>query len=165
MGQNGVVEPDPERCMPHTKPPIPLRDLFVPSIIYPIACYAILGYLDISAKSLLRLFFATPIAYGGLSLSPFNIGIWFGILGLTDGTFQLFFLPKLVDRMGPKRLFCRAIMCYVPFMLLFPLMSWIVQTRGVIDAWIYACLIAQLALVVFWDVAFGTCRPCCPDSE
>lgn len=42
-------------------------------------------------------------------------------------------------------------------MLLFPLMSWIVQTRGVVDGWIYACLAVQLVLIVFWDIAFGTC--------
>jgi len=152
---NGAVEPDPERSIPHTKLPIPLRDLFVPSIIYPVACYAVLGYLDISAKSLLPLFFSTPITYGGLSLSPSSIGAWLGFLGLIDGTFQLLFLAKLVEWMGPKRLFCNAILCYVPLVLLFPLMSWIVQTRGVVDAWIYVCLAAQLVLIVFWDVAFA----------
>lgn len=153
----GVIESDPERSIPNTKLPIPLRDLFVPSIIHPVACYAVLGYLDISAKSLLPLFFSTPITYGGLSLSPSSIGACLGLLGLTDGIFQLLFLAKLVDWMGPKRLFCRAILCYIPLMLLFPLMSWIVQTRGVVDTWIYACIVAQLALIVFWDVAFGTC--------
>jgi hypothetical protein len=72
------------------------------------------------------------------------------------------FLAKLVEWMGPKRLFCNAILCYVPLVLLFPLMSWIVQTRGVVDAWIYVCLAAQLVLIVFWDVAFGTCsNPSC----
>lgn len=156
-GSIGVIEPDPEQSIPNTKLPIPLRDLFVPSIIHPVACYAVLGYLDISAKSLLPLFFSTPITYGGLSLSPSSIGVCLGLLGLTDGIFQLLFLAKLVDWMGPKRLFCRAIVCYIPLMLLFPLMGWIVQIRGVVDTWIYACIVAQLALITFWDVAFGTC--------
>ncbi|KAG8221011.1 major facilitator superfamily domain-containing protein [Butyriboletus roseoflavus] len=152
----GVIEPDPERSIPNiTLPPIPLRELFVPSIIYPVACYAVLGYLDISAKSLLPLFFSTPITYGGLSLSPSCIGACLGLLGLMDGIFQLLFLAKLVDWMGPKRLFCRAILCYIPLILLFPIMSWIVQTRGVVDTWIYACIAAQLVLIVFWDVAFA----------
>ena len=76
------------------------------------------------------------------------------------------FLAKLVEWMGPKRLFCNAILCYVPLVLLFPLMSWIVQTRGIVDAWIYACLVAQLVLIVFWDVAFGTCsNPSCAWNE
>lgn len=152
-----MVESDLEQSIPKVGPPIPLRDLLVPSIIYPVACYAVLGYLDISLKSLLPLFFSTPIRYGGLGLSPSSIGLWLGLLGFADGIFQLLFLAKLVDRMGPKRLFCTTILWYIPLMLLFPLMSWIVQTRGVVDAWIYACLVAQLALIVFWDIAFGTC--------
>ena len=118
----------------------------MPSIIYPVACYAILRYLDISAKSLLPLFFPTPITYGSLSLSPSSIGAWLGLLGLTDGIFQLFFLAKLVDWMGPKWLFCRAIMYCVPLMLLFPLMSWIVQTRGSTSVSSHSACSARLTL-------------------
>ncbi|KAG9313058.1 MFS general substrate transporter [Chiua virens] len=146
---------DLERSPPGSRLLVPFRDLFVPSVIYPLACYGILGYLDISAKSLLPLYLSTPIEFGGLNMDPPTIGAVLGVIGFSDGIFQLLFLSRLIDWMGPKRLFCRAIMCFIPIMLLFPLMSWIVQTRGVVDGWIYTCLALQVALIVFWDLAFA----------
>ncbi|KIJ65572.1 hypothetical protein HYDPIDRAFT_187328 [Hydnomerulius pinastri MD-312] len=153
--QHGSVQPDPESSIPSPKTLVPLRELLIPSIMYPVACYAGLGFLDISVKALLPLFFSTPTAYGGLGLSPSSIGVWLGMMGLVDGTFQALFFAKLVDWMGPKRLFCNAIVCYIPVMLMFPAMSWLVQFRGSVDNWIYFCLASQLVLMVFWDVAFG----------
>jgi hypothetical protein len=77
--------------------------------------------------------------------------------GIVDGLFQALFLAKIVDWVGPKRLFCVSVSCFAPLMVLFPIMSWLVHTRGVIDHAIMYALLGQLILTVTWDMAFGAC--------
>jgi hypothetical protein len=74
-----------------------------------------------------------------------------------DGIFQALFFAKIVDRFGPKRLFCISVSCFVPIMVMFPIMSWLVSTRGEVDYAVTFTLFCQLVLMVVWDMAFGMC--------
>jgi MFS family permease len=133
-----------------------LRSLLIPGIVIPIANYATIAFLDIALLSLLPLFFSTPIYLGGLGFTPSYIGSWLAVFGITNGLFQAFFFTRIVDRAGPKRLFCFSISCFAPIMAGFPIMSWLVHTRGVDYAVTFA-LVVQLFLILLFDMAFGAC--------
>ncbi|KAG2128569.1 MFS general substrate transporter [Suillus clintonianus] len=135
---------------------VPIRSLLTPTIVIPIANYAMLALLDIAIMALLPLFFSTPTYLGGLGFTPSYIGSWMAIFAFVNGTFQALFFAKIVDRVGPKRLFCVSVSCFTPLMLMFPIMSWLVHARGVVDHAITFALLGQLALIVTWDMAYGT---------
>jgi hypothetical protein len=134
---------------------LPLRSLLIPTIVIPIANYAILAFLDISLMALLPLFLSTPVYLGGLGFTPASIGRWLALFGITNGLLQALFFAKFVDWLGPKRMFCVAVSCFVPAMIVFPIMSWLVRSRGMADHVITFALLSQLMLMVIWDMAFG----------
>ncbi|KAG1770674.1 MFS general substrate transporter [Suillus occidentalis] len=134
---------------------MPVRSLLTPTIIIPIANYAILALLDIALMALLPLFFSTPTYLGGLGFTPSHIGLWMAMFAIADGIFQALFFAKLVSWIGPKRLFCVAVSCFTPVMLIFPVMSWLVHTRGVVDHTIAFAMMSQLVLAIIWDMAYG----------
>jgi MFS family permease len=134
---------------------IPMRSLLTPTIVIPIANYAMLSILDISFRTLTPLFLSTPMYLGGLDLAPSSIGLWLALLGIVDGLLQALFFAKIVDWIGPKRLFCVAVSCFAPAMLVFPIVSWLVHTRKIVDHAIAFALFGQLVLIVIWGLAFG----------
>ncbi|KAJ8586694.1 MFS general substrate transporter [Rhizopogon salebrosus TDB-379] len=135
---------------------MPLRSLLTPTVVIPIANYAILAFLDISLSALLPLFFSTPTYLGGLGFVPFSIGSWLAMFWIVNGFFQALFFVKIVNRLGPKRFFSFSISCFAPVVVVFPIMSWLVHTRGTVDHTITFALLSQLALIISWSMAFGT---------
>ncbi|KAG1884875.1 major facilitator superfamily domain-containing protein [Suillus subluteus] len=132
----------------------PLRSLLTPAIVVPIANYAMLAFLDVSFRALLPLFLSTPTYLGGLGFSPSSIGSWLAFFGIVDGVFQVLFFAKIVDRLGPKRLFCMSVSCFAPVMVMFPMMSWLVNAKG--GHAVTFTLLCQFVIVIVWDMAFGT---------
>jgi MFS family permease len=92
----------PQQTMAYT----PLRSLLTPTVFVPIMNYAMVAFLDVSFRALLRLFLSSPTSLGGLGFTPSSIGSWLAFSGIADGVFQRLFFAKIVDRLGPKRLFC-----------------------------------------------------------
>lgn len=135
----------------------PLRSLLTPTVIVPITNYAMLAFLDVSFRALSPLFLSTPTYLGGLGFNPSSIGSWLAFFGIADGVFQALFFAKIVDRLGPKRLFCISVSCFVPVMVMFPIMSWLVSARGGVDHAVTFTLLCQLVLMIVWDMAFGMC--------
>jgi MFS family permease len=133
----------------------PLRSLLTPSIIIPIANYAMVAFLDISLLALLPLFFSTPTYLGGLGFTPSSIGLWLAMFGITNGLFQAFFFARIIGRVGPKRLFCFSTLCFAPIMAGFPIMSWLIHTREAVDYAITFTLLVQLFLIILWDLTYG----------
>ncbi|KAG2070411.1 MFS general substrate transporter [Suillus decipiens] len=135
---------------------ISLRSLLTPTVVIPIANYAVFAFLDISRRALVPLFFSTPIYLGGLGFNPSSIGSWLALFGIMDGIFQALFLAKLVDWLGPKRLFSMTVLSYALLMVVLPVMSWLVRARGGVDYAVTFALLCQLVLLVIYSMGFGT---------
>ncbi|KAG1906461.1 major facilitator superfamily domain-containing protein [Suillus fuscotomentosus] len=133
----------------------PLRSLLTPSVVIPLANYTLLALLDISFIVLLPLLFSTPTHLGGLGFDPATIGSWMALFGVTNGIFQGLFFARIVDWIGPKRLFCVSVSCYAPLMAMFPIMSWIVRARGEVDHAITFALIFLIGIQVAWDMGYA----------
>ncbi|KAG2157723.1 MFS general substrate transporter [Suillus bovinus] len=135
---------------------LPMRSLLTPTVVIAIANYAMLALLDISLMALLPLFLSTPIYLGGLGFTPSRIGLCMGVFAIASGIFQALFFAKIVDWVGPKRLFCVSVSCFTPIMLMFPIMTWLVNTREMVDRAITFTLISLLVLMIIWDMVYGT---------
>ncbi|KAG1858802.1 major facilitator superfamily domain-containing protein [Suillus subalutaceus] len=142
----------PQQSMAYT----PLQYLLTPTVVVTIANYAMLASLDVSFGALLPLFLSTPTNLGGLGFTPSSIGSWLAFFGIMVGVFQVLFFAKIVDRLGPKRLFCMSVSCFPSVMVMFPIMSWLVSARGGIDHVVTFTLLCQLVLMMIWSMAFGT---------
>ncbi|KAG1748659.1 major facilitator superfamily domain-containing protein [Suillus lakei] len=148
--------PDRESLAQKSMANMSLRSLLTPSVVIPIANYAMLAFLDVSFRVLLPLFLSTPTYLGGLGFDPASIGSWLALFGIVDGVFQAFFFARIVDWIGPKRLFCVSVSCYAPVMAMFPIISWILRARGGFDHAVTFALLCQLVMAVTWDMAYGT---------
>jgi MFS family permease len=114
----------------------------------------LLAFLDICIFALMPLFYSTPNYLGGLGFAPAEIGLWMALFGVIDGLFQALFFAKIIDRLGPKRAFYLGISCFIPIMITFPVMSWIVASRGV-NYMVAIALLCQLVLIATWDISLG----------
>ncbi|KAG2342104.1 MFS general substrate transporter [Suillus weaverae] len=135
---------------------ISLRSLLTPTVVIPIANYTMFALLDMSRRALVPLFFSTPTYLGGLGFDPSYIGSWLALFGIMDGVFQALFFAKLVDWLGPKRLFSVSVLSYATLMVVLPIMSWLVHARGGVDHAVTIALLCQLVLSSTSSMGFGT---------
>ncbi|KAG2127825.1 MFS general substrate transporter [Suillus cothurnatus] len=141
---------------PRSMANISLRSLLTPAVVIPIANYAIFSFLEISRRALVPLFFSTPTYIGGLGFDPSAIGYWLALFGIMDGVFQALLFAKLVDRLGPKRLFSMSVSSYALLMVVLSIMSWLVRARGGVDYAVKFALLCQLVLSVICSMGLGT---------
>ncbi|KAG1882589.1 hypothetical protein F4604DRAFT_342283 [Suillus subluteus] len=71
--------PDGESLAQKSIANMSLRSLLTPSVVIPIANYALLSFLDVSFRVLLPLFFSTLTHLGGLGFDPATIGKWMAL--------------------------------------------------------------------------------------
>ncbi|KAG1748654.1 major facilitator superfamily domain-containing protein [Suillus lakei] len=115
------------------------------------------SYIPVALHTaLVPLFFSTPTYLGGLGFDPSSIGSWLAFSGIMDGVFQTLLFAKLVDWLGPKRLFFVSVSSYAVLMVVLPIMSWLVHARGGVDYTVTFALLCQLVLLVMWGMGFGT---------
>ncbi|KAH0833279.1 MFS general substrate transporter [Lanmaoa asiatica] len=135
--------------------PIPMVTLLKTySVMVPIANYGTLALVEIGLLVLIPLFYSSPIEIGGLGFSPSIIGTCLAIYGLVDGGVQVLFAAKLIEWVGAKKVFCRAVLSFYPLIFLFPIMSAVVIAQGKVGPVIWILLIIQLAFMVLMDLAY-----------
>ncbi|KIK98035.1 hypothetical protein PAXRUDRAFT_824362 [Paxillus rubicundulus Ve08.2h10] len=134
--------------------PVPLKSLFVPKVLVPIACYGSLAVLEIAVYALQPLFYSTPIEDGGLGFTPATIGFWMSCLGIANGIIQGFFFARLVSKFGTRTLFRIGQRSYILTFLLFPVIQTIARTSGIVWT-VWALLSCQLFLAVIQNMSFS----------
>lgn len=132
---------------------MPMRSLFIPSVLIPIANYACLCTLEIAMWALQPLFYSTPIELGGLGFDPLTIGIWMGAFGIINGVLQAIIFAPLVHKYGPKAIFQLSEACFIPIFALPPIINIIARQYGI--GWlVWFSLTCSLILIVLMDMAF-----------
>ncbi|KZT20445.1 MFS general substrate transporter, partial [Neolentinus lepideus HHB14362 ss-1] len=135
--------------------PLPMRALLTYPVLISIANYSALSLLDIALWALLPLFYATPLALGGLALPPATIGLAMGVFGLSNGLIQGLFFSRLVERWGPKRIFVSGMASFVVVFGMFPVVSAAARANGGVTAGVWALMVGQLVVCVLMDMCFG----------
>jgi len=116
--------------------PLPLRALFTSRVLIVMLNYATLALFDIALRSLMPVFYATPVDLGGLGLDPPRIGNILAVFGIVNGLLQVFFFARLHDRIGTKMTFTYGIAASVPIIIAFPIINALCLTHGIgITVW------------------------------
>lgn len=123
------------------------------------ANYAFLSLIDIAFRAVQPLFLSTPIALGGLGLSPSRIGNVLSVFGVLNGVFQVFFFARIHDRWGSKRVFVGGVFLAIPTFLCFPLMTVLVQRLGLTPA-VWFVVYLQVVLSIGISLSYGRCISC-----
>ncbi|KAI8980150.1 MFS general substrate transporter [Trametes punicea] len=124
-----------------------VRELLTSPVLWSIANYASLAFLEIAYRAIQPL---RPWS------SPSTIGIILGSFGVMDGIFQALCFAKLVGWWGQKRVFQLGMLMFIPLFLLFPVMNILARCNATsVVLWALICL--QLALSVVMDMAYGCC--------
>ncbi|KAH9928662.1 MFS general substrate transporter [Fomitopsis serialis] len=132
--------------------PLPLRALLTSRVMISAGNYALLAIADISYRTVLPVWMSTPIALGGLGLSPQAIGALLSVYGITNGTMQILTFSKAVGYFGPKKIYVFGMAAALPVFALMPVTNFVVREQGYSTA-----LWALLALQCFISVATNFC--------
>jgi hypothetical protein len=124
-------------------------------VLISIANYATLAFLDAAFWCLLPLFLSTPIEYGGLGFTPFQIGRYLSVIGLSVGVLQAVVMPLLIRRFSPKRVFVTGMMMFIPAYSLFPLANALARSSGGVGPAVWAVLACQLVCNLTMGISYG----------
>ncbi|KZS89254.1 MFS general substrate transporter [Sistotremastrum niveocremeum HHB9708] len=100
-------------------------------------------------------FIATPPLYGGMGLSPTEIGLVLSIAGTYEGIFQLGLFPTAIRRLGTTMLFRMIIAGNVVLVACFPLMFHFLKQSGRLSSTIVLLFIIQLSILPFLKMGNG----------
>ncbi|KZT32313.1 MFS general substrate transporter [Sistotremastrum suecicum HHB10207 ss-3] len=100
-------------------------------------------------------FIATPPLYGGMGLSPTEIGIVLSIAGTYEGIFQLGLFPTAIRRLGTTMLFRMIIAGNVVLVACFPLMFHFLKQSGRLSSIVVFLFVLQLSILPFLKMGNG----------
>ncbi|KAG1728507.1 major facilitator superfamily domain-containing protein [Suillus paluster] len=153
--QDIINSDDTVQDSPDGSKPLPLRALLTPHVFIATSNYATLALFDIALRSLIPVFYATPVDMGGLGLDPPRIGNILAVFGIANGLFQVFFFARLHDRFGTKVVWTCGIASSVPTILAFPIINVLSRTYGIgVIVWLGVGL--QLTI----SIALNMCYSC-----
>ncbi|KAG5350892.1 hypothetical protein C0989_008863 [Termitomyces sp. Mn162] len=134
--------------------PLPLCDLLTPRVLLAAGNYAGLSLVDIAFRAIQPLFLSTPIAFGGLGLSPSVIGKILSAYGICNGVFQVFFFSSIHDHFGSKKTFVVGIACAFPCFIAFPIINAIAKSQGVTTI-VWAVVAFQALISIGLNLSYG----------
>lgn len=132
--------------------PVSFRELLVAPVLLAAGSLASFSILDISFRTLLPVFLATPIEMGGLGLDPPLIGVILATIGISGGAFQLLFFSPLHNRLGGKILFIAAVSLFFPVAALFPITNRVGREQGLNNV---VWLLVSLQILLFVCASFA----------
>ncbi|KAJ6488177.1 major facilitator superfamily domain-containing protein [Mycena vitilis] len=122
-----------------------LRELFTRPVLIALLNHGLLAFCQMSYDVLIPLVYATPIAMGGLGLSPLYIGRIMATSGFLNIFTQIFFSAKVIRRFGPRSLFITTFCCVSFTFLAYPLLSFFARRAGRVDAAVITVIVLQLS--------------------
>ncbi|KAF8896551.1 major facilitator superfamily multidrug-resistance, DHA1 sub-family [Infundibulicybe gibba] len=137
------------------RPPT-LGALLTPQILPILATYMFLTFTDMCNIVLRPLMFSTSIKFGGLGLSPYEIGNIMGVWGVINAAVQFTFLAKIIRRLGTRNTF---IITYAGLMVVtisYPILGYYARKAGRIDAVSWIIIVVQLIFQMLTGMAYAS---------
>jgi hypothetical protein len=125
--------------------PLSLRASLTPKVLTVTASYVTMAVFYMAFSSILPLFYATPVEFGGLSLDPPRIGAILAASGVAHSVFQLLFYARLHDRFGAGAIHTAGVSSGIPIVILFPVINVLARVHGMGVA-VWLCVAAQHVL-------------------
>jgi hypothetical protein len=154
--ENELLSPetvDPEE-------PATFRSLMTPRILITLVNYAFTVFIESASSSILPLLYASPISYGGLNLSSFQIGIILTTSGIILGLSSMLFFPILSRRLGLTNLYRVGFAGHLVTNTTYALMNVFARRSGRVDGFVLALLAVQLTFVNFTVMTFSKYSAC-----
>ncbi|KAH9054529.1 MFS general substrate transporter [Lactarius vividus] len=165
MQPNTGVSPDLPRLgareildgpMKDTEKPVPLRALLTRPVVVSVANYGMIGLFEMTAGVLIPLIWSTSVELGGLGMSPASIGLWMAGYGTINGIFQFIAFPRVLRRIGPRRIFIASILCFFPVYMMFPFENLALRHSSHGTSVVAGLLIiVQLSAIALSDMGFS----------
>eukprot|EP01138_Halocafeteria_seosinensis_P015772 gb/GECG01016096.1/.p1 GENE.gb/GECG01016096.1/~~gb/GECG01016096.1/.p1 ORF type:complete len:602 (+),score=47.88 gb/GECG01016096.1/:1-1806(+) len=95
------------------------------NVMFGITAYALLALGTILFDELFSVFLQTPRKHQGLGLKERDAGTALTISGVGLVVYQLFFYPKLADKLGKRKMFLLGSVLLIPFFSFFPVLHWV----------------------------------------
>ncbi len=149
-----VQIPKSALAAPDAARPLPLRQLLTPRVIVAAGNYAFLAVVDMTLRAIQPVFYSTPIALGGLGLTPQTIGLILALYGLVNGVLQIFLFGRVHDRFGTKRVYMAGIASMLPVFALFPVINELARIEGMSRA-VWALVLGQALLSIAVNFSYG----------
>ncbi|EMD34106.1 hypothetical protein CERSUDRAFT_86859 [Gelatoporia subvermispora B] len=141
-----------------TKPdakPLPLKALLIPRVLIAAGNYASLAIVDIALRSVLPVFYSTPIHLGGLGLPPQTIGMILSSYGILNGLLQIFFFSKLIGLLGAKKIYLIGISSALPVFAMFPVVNALARLYG-LDNIVWIAVALQVTISMAINFSYGS---------
>jgi len=134
---------------------LPFKDLLTQPLVIALANHGFLSFLDQAQQALLPLMYSTSVELGGLSLRPDQIGIIMGAWGACNAVFQVTCFPKLMAKLGPKRLYVRCFTALLFTFSAFPILNTLARWYGNSHALIWITICCQMSFYTFVFMGYG----------
>ncbi|KAG6810468.1 hypothetical protein H0H92_011732 [Tricholoma furcatifolium] len=139
----------------HASPKTSFRSVLNSKVVVSVGIYAFVALLEVSYRALQPVFFATPIDFGGLDLSPPSIGNILSLSGAFVGLSQILVFPFIHRLLGDKSAFIVAVTATIPLFLTFPAAHRLVKKQGF--TWpVWLIITIQSMLPLGFGLAFGS---------
>ncbi|KAG2146252.1 major facilitator superfamily domain-containing protein [Suillus clintonianus] len=131
--------------------PLPLHAVLTPKVLIVAASNGTLILYGLTIRSILPIFYATPIGLGGLSLDPPRIGAIFATSAFVGGIFQVLFYDRLHDRFGAYVIYMTGLCSGIPAVILFPVINVLARAHGM--GWpVWLAITIQLILLAVLEM-------------
>ncbi|KAJ7017084.1 major facilitator superfamily domain-containing protein [Mycena alexandri] len=134
----------------------PLRQLLTRPVRVALLNHGLLCLCDMGYDALFPLVYSTPIPLGGLGLEPFDIGRIMGLCGVINAIFQALFGGRFIRYFGARPVFTAAFAAFGLVFALFPLLTFLAQRAGRVDAAVLVVLACQLSCSVVFYFSFAS---------
>ncbi|KAJ6577020.1 major facilitator superfamily multidrug-resistance, DHA1 sub-family [Mycena vulgaris] len=134
----------------------PLRKLLTRPVYIALLNHGALAFCDMAYESLLPLVYATPIGMGGLGLKPYDIGLIMGTCGISNAFVQILFGGRIIRYFGPWCIFNAAFCALALAFLAYPLLSFLAERAGRVDAVVITVLVCQLSCSLVLYCAYAS---------
>ncbi|KAJ7895089.1 major facilitator superfamily domain-containing protein [Mycena leptocephala] len=134
---------------------LPLRDLFIRPVFVALLNHGFLCFCQMSYDVMIPLVYATPIAMGGLGLSPLYIGRIMGLCGFLNIFTQTFLSAKAIRRFGPRSIFITAFCCLSFSFLAYPFLNFFARRAGRVDLAVIIVIVLQMSTSFVIFPTFG----------
>jgi hypothetical protein len=131
------------------------RSLMTPRILTTLLNYAFTVFVESASSSILPLLYASPISYGGLNLSSFQIGIIMSTSGIILGMSSMVFFPILSRKFGLTNLYRLGFAGHLVTQTTYALMNTFARRSGRVDGYVLALLAVQLTFVNLTIMTFS----------
>ncbi|KAI9573839.1 hypothetical protein HD554DRAFT_2012504 [Boletus coccyginus] len=131
---------------------LPFRALIIRPVLIASGSYATFSLMDMAARTIIPVFYATPIEMGGLNLDPPAIGTILTLLGILGGFIQYLLMAPMDDWLGAKTLFLLSVSLCLPAIALFPAIN---AVAGVYGLSYFVWFLVGFQMTLFMFVAFS----------